>query len=386
VVRQAHHERTNQAHHGRTNQAHHGQNQPPVHPEPNQNPVRPELNQNPVHHELNQNPVRPEPVEGHAAEIDLLIATDCISEGQNLQDCDYLINYDIHWNPVRIIQRFGRIDRLGSKNTRIQLVNFWVTKELDNYINLKGRVEARMALVDTAATGEDNLLATEEDIDSELKYRHQQLEKLKNEVLDLEDMDESLSLTDFNLEDFRHELLNTLDISRQQLLNAPLGLHAIVPSPTGENAALLERVFSMAEKNAIKSGVIFCLRQKTDNDSNEKINPLTPYFLVYIGDNGTVHYHYSHAKQILDIFKALCADREQPYESLCQRFNEQTQNGADMTQYSELLKKAVAELVTVVKSKGQQSLLSGRGGVLIAEKKQINSLADFELITWLIIQ
>ncbi|MDP3840356.1 MAG: C-terminal helicase domain-containing protein, partial [Methylococcales bacterium] len=302
------------------------------------------------------------------AEIDLLIATDCISEGQNLQDCDYLINYDIHWNPVRIIQRFGRIDRLGSQNTCIQLVNFWPTKELDNYINLKARVEARMALVDASATGEDNLLTIEEEIDSELKYRHQQLEKLKHEVLDLEDMDESLSLTDFNLADFKHELLNQFDNQRQQLLNAPLGLYALVSA-----------------QNGMPSGVIFCLRQTAQHDNNQKINPLTPYFLVYIGDNGTVHYHYSHVKQILEIFKTLCDDKEHACETLCQLFNQQTQNGADMSHYSELLNLAVAELVTVVKNKGQQSVLSGRGGVLMPEKKQVNSLADFELITWLII-
>ena len=88
-------------------------------------------------------------------EIDLLIATDCISEGQNLQDCDYLVNYDIHWNPVRIIQRFGRVDRLGSRNDQIQLVNFWPNMELDEYINLEARVSGRMVLLDISATGEE---------------------------------------------------------------------------------------------------------------------------------------------------------------------------------------------------------------------------------------
>lgn len=113
-------------------------------------------------------------------EIDILIATDCISEGQNLQDCDYLINYDIHWNPVRLIQRFGRIDRIGSINPSIQMVNFWPTADLNEYINLKGRVESRMALVDLTATAEDNLLAVEDAQQlaaQELRYRDHQLER-----------------------------------------------------------------------------------------------------------------------------------------------------------------------------------------------------------------
>ncbi len=318
-------------------------------------------------------------------EIDLLIATDCISEGQNLQDCDYLVNYDIHWNPVRIIQRFGRIDRLGSTNKTIQMVNFWVTAELDVYLGLKNKVETRMVLVDLTATGDDNLLSDEEDSD-ELNYRHHQLEKLKHDVLDLEDTDETISLTDFTLDNFRSELLDGLDRIRQQLEDAPLGLHALVPCPSGMHANLSKREFSDIEKEVIQSGVIFCLRQKSDNDSNAKINPLHPHFLVYIGDNGTVRYHYTHAKQILEVFKLLCEQRETPYETLCQLFNHETKNGTDVSIYSDLLKKAVAELVEIVKTKGQQSLLGGRGAVLVPAKKQLTALSDFDLITWLIIK
>ncbi|MDR1485906.1 MAG: phospholipase D-like domain-containing protein, partial [Planctomycetaceae bacterium] len=221
-------------------------------------------------------------------EIDILIATDCISEGQNLQDCDFLINYDIHWNPVRIIQRFGRIDRLGSVNEKIQLVNFWPTKDLDNYINLKGRVETRMALVDLTATGEDNILNTDQIddlINADLKYRTSQLKRLRDEVLDIEEIDESISLTDFTLDDFRMDLLNFLDVDKKRVMNAPLGLYAIVPAPTGSiqsipalNIAQQNKEVNLSDKelSVIRPGVIFCLAQKDNSQGNETVNPLNP--------------------------------------------------------------------------------------------------------------
>lgn len=323
-------------------------------------------------------------------EIDILIATDCISEGQNLQDCDYLVNYDIHWNPVRIIQRFGRIDRLGSINETIQLVNFWPTRDLDNYINLKERVEARMALVDVTATGEDNILNTEQIhdlISDDLKYRNRQLKKLKEEILDLEDMDETVSLTDFTLDDFRIGLLNFMENNKKRLKDAPLGLYAIVPSPSGEYAGLLENSdFSASEKDIIKPGVIFCLMQKGECDGNEEVNPLNPYFLVYIRDDGTVRYNYTHAKQILEIFRLLCQGRKTPYEPLCKLFNEETHDGDNMDRYSGLLKKAVDEVVRIFKKKGRQRLTSDRGALLASKVKQLNEMEDFELVTWLIVR
>jgi len=326
----------------------------------------------------------------HHEEIDILIATDCISEGQNLQDCDYLINYDIHWNPVRIIQRFGRIDRLGSINAVIQLVNFWPTKDLDNYINLKERVEARMALVDVTATGEDNVLNTEqieELITDDLKYRNQQLKKLKNEVLDLEDMDETVSLTDFTLDDFRIELLNFIENNRKRLHDAPFGLYGVVPSPSGEHADLLGTdQFTGNEKDIIKPGVLFCLKQKGESDGNEEVNPLNPYFLVYIRADGTVRYNYTHAKQILEIYRLICQGRKEPFEKLCDLFNAETHNGDKMDSYTELLKKAVAEIIRIFKKKGSQKLTSDRGALLIPTTKQLQSMENFELVTWLIIK
>jgi hypothetical protein len=322
--------------------------------------------------------------------IDLLIATDCISEGQNLQDCDYLINYDIHWNPVRIIQRFGRIDRLGSKNDSIQLVNFWATKDLDAYINLKERVESRMALVDITATGEDNLLNVEqiEDlIEDDLKFRNQQLKKLKDEVLDLEDMNESISLTDFTLDDFRIELLNFLENNRQKLKDAPFGLYAVVPSPSGEFAKLGDsNRFSTAEKDIVQSGVLYCLRQKGDTEGNEEVNPLQPYFLIYIRNDGSVRFNYTNAKQILEVYRLLCSGIRKPYEVLCDLFNDETKQGEDMTQYTDLLKKAVAEISRVFKKRVHSQLTSNRGALLIPKSKQVDDMSDFELVTWLIIK
>ncbi len=323
-------------------------------------------------------------------EIDILIATDCISEGQNLQDCDYLINYDIHWNPVRIIQRFGRIDRLGSINEKIQLVNFWPTKDLDNYINLKERVEARMALVDVTATGEDNILNTEqieELISEDLRYRNRQLKKLKEEILDLEEMDESVSLTDFTLDDFRVELLNYIDANRRKLEAAPFGLYAVVPSPSNDQSPPpVTPLFSSAEKDIIKPGTVYCLKQRGDTDGNEALNPLQPYFLVYIRNDGTVRYNYTNAKQILEIYRLLCQGRREPYEKLCDLFNSETHNGDEMSQYADLLKKAIAEIAHIFKRKAAQKLTSDRGALIVPKSKQPNDTGSFELVTWLVIK
>jgi SNF2 family DNA or RNA helicase len=323
-------------------------------------------------------------------EIDILIATDAISEGQNLQDCDYLVNYDIHWNPVRIIQRFGRIDRIGSKNQKIQLVNFWATKDLDNYINLKNRVEARMALVDVTATGEENILNSkqlEDIIEEDLKYRNQQLKRLKEEVLDLEEMSESVSLTDFTLDDFRQDLSNFLNINRDLLESAPLGLYAIVPAPVGDFSNLHKsEKFTEIEKEIIKPGVVFCLRQTVEAVENEAVNPLQPFFLVYLRDDGTVRFNFTNSKQVLEIFRRMCEGKTQPFEELCTIFNRETDNGKEMTKYSGLLKKAVSEIANKFKERSIGKLTLDRSAVIAPKEKQIEKLSDFELITWLIIK
>jgi SNF2 family DNA or RNA helicase len=319
------------------------------------------------------------------AEIDLLIATDCISEGQNLQDCDYLINYDIHWNPVRIIQRFGRIDRIGSACRSVQLVNFWPTQALEKYVNLKNRVEARMALVDIAATFEDNILKTdelEELIHEDLRYRDKQLLRLREEILDLEDFSESIALNEFTLDDFRIELAKYIESNRQLLKDAPLGLYSVVP-PNPEH-------------QVIAPGVIYCLRQKVEKadglpdrkqDPNATtVNPLQPYYLVYVRQDGTVRFGFAQPKQILEILRLLCAGKTAAYEELCQLFDAETQNGADMRAYSALLQKAVESIVATFRRRVAAGLQSGRDFVIPERSAQANDSDDFELITWLVIK
>lgn len=308
-------------------------------------------------------------------EIDILIATDCISEGQNLQDCDYLVNYDIHWNPVRIIQRFGRIDRIGSVNPTVQLINFWPTEDLNQYINLKNRVESRMALVDITATGEDNLLDGEELenlLTEEMSYRDRQLLRLKDEVLDLEDFDETVSLTEFTLDDFRIDLLNYLQRNRRALEEAPLGLYAVVPPLPGYDA--------------IQPGIIFCLQQTEIPEESDRVNPLDPYFLVYIRDTGDIRYTFAQPKQILEIFRLLCSGKTTPDDALCHLWNLETDNGSKMDKQSELLKKAVNSIrQTFLKRMTGDLFKSGKGGMILPKTQQVTKTTDFELITWLII-
>ncbi len=311
-------------------------------------------------------------------EIDLLIATDCISEGQNLQDCDLLINYDIHWNPVRIIQRFGRIDRIGSINQRVQLVNFWPTEDLNKYIDLKNRVEARMALVDITATMADNLLRPEEIRDliaDDLTYRDRQLLRLKDEVLDLEDLSETVTLNEFTLEDFRIELTRYIESNRRLLEDAPFGLYAVVP-PHPDYAV-------------ITPGVILCLRQvnhqPSSTERSDRVNPLQPYFLVYIREGGDVRFGFAQPKQILEMYRVLCAGVSTPYEALCMWFDQHTDNGHDMAQYGRLLNQAVDSIVRTFRQRAVRSLLSDRAGVLPTKQAQARSTDDFELITWLVI-
>lgn len=316
-------------------------------------------------------------------EIDLLIATDCISEGQNLQDCDYLVNYDIHWNPVRIIQRFGRIDRIGSINHAVHLVNFWPTEDLNKYINLKNRVEARMALVDLSATFEDNVLKNEEIediISDDLRYRDKQLLRLKDEVLDIEDLGDSVSLTEFTLDDFRLELLKYIESNKQALEDAPFGLYTCVPPHP--------------DYKVIGPGVIFCFRQEGHREGapdakpepSESINPLHPYFLVYVLDDGNVRFGFAHPKQILDIYRILCSGKAEAYSQLCNLFDQETNHGNAMAAYDTLLQKAVNSLSSTFRKRAASGLQSSRGFVLPNAQEQIHEKTDLELVTWLVIK
>jgi superfamily II DNA or RNA helicase len=310
-------------------------------------------------------------------EIDILIATDCISEGQNLQDCDLVVNYDIHWNPVRLIQRFGRIDRIGSRSPAVKMVNFWPTDDLNQYIDLKNRVEARMALVDVTATGYDGLLNPEEIEDlvkTDLNFRDKQLLRLKDEVLDLEDMTETVSLSEFTLDEFRIDLLNFLQENRKKLEAAPLGLYACVPAPVLTHPQL-------------QPGVVFCLRQRdalAGRDS-ERVNPLAPHFLVYVRDTGEVRYNFTHARQVLEIFRLLCSGATSAFDDLCDAFDRDTSNGQDMAKYSKLLEDAVAAIAQQFQKRNVSNLFSGRGGKLTDAGKHVSRSDDFELITWLVL-
>jgi len=313
-------------------------------------------------------------------EIDILVATDCISEGQNLQDCDYLVNYDIHWNPVRIIQRFGRIDRIGSRNEAVQLVNFWPVADLDRYINVKHRVEARMALADLAATQTDNLLDAaqlEDLIGEDLRFRNKQLKRLQNEVLDLEDLDDAPSLTNFSLDDFRIELLQFLESRRADLEDAPLGLYAVVPPPDKATPA-------------VQPGALFCLRRASQADrkstTGEKLNPLSPHFLLYVHDDGEVRYSFAQPKETLNLLRALAAGHPSALRSLCDRFDKTTRGGTDMSHYESLVASALRTIEATFRKRAATNLLSGRDALLPGAGESVAADdGDWELVTWLVV-
>jgi hypothetical protein len=301
-------------------------------------------------------------------ELDLLIATDCISEGQNLQDCDWLINYDIHWNPVRIIQRFGRIDRIGSPNDRIQLVNFWPNMELEEYINLEQRVSGRMVLLDISATGEENLIEQDSGNQmNDLEYRRKQLLKLQDAVIDLEDLSTGVSIADLTLTDFRIDLAQYLKAHPGVLESLPLGTCAVTTTTEAE----------------IAPGIIFCLRAEGDaaTRSAEAGYPLGAQYLVHVGDDGTVLLPYTQAKQILDRLKRLCLGRDLPNMGACARFDKTTKQGEDMRAAQRLLAAAVASIAGKNQERAVASLFTPGG--THAMKGEFAGINDFEVIAWL---
>lgn len=297
-------------------------------------------------------------------EIDVLIATDCISEGQNLQDCDYLINYDIHWNPVRIIQRFGRIDRIGSKNDVIQLVNYWPDMELDDYIKLKGRVESRMKATVITSTGDDNLLSANEKGD--LEYRRNQLKKLQNEVVDIEDMDTGVNIMDLGLNEFRLDLLANLKEHPNMDLT-PFGMSAVV------NASEL-----------VEPGVMYVLKNKNNGVNIDRSNLLHPFYMVYLSHTGTVICDHLSPKKLLDKMRYACKDKTEPDKALCKQFNKETRDGKNMRHYSDLLKSAIESIITVKEESDIDDFLNGVQGNLFTS--EIRGLDDFELICFLVIK
>lgn len=305
-------------------------------------------------------------------EIDVLIATDCISEGQNLQDCDYLINYDIHWNPVRIIQRFGRIDRIGSKNTDIQLLNFWPTDDLNAYIDLAERVKGRMVLLDVSATGEENIIddRTTKEM-NDLEYRKKQLQKLQNEVVDLEDISGGISITDLTFNDFKIDLMEYMKEHGEELANAPSGLYAI--------ARISDNL-----RDTVKPGVIFVLRQIKGARQTKEQNALFPYYLAYITDEGEVKANFLQGKQVLDYLKKFCSGQDTIAKDLAEVFNEETRQGRKMDKYSDLLQKTIEDLIGKKQEVGVASLFS-KGGTAVPQNVD-DGLADFELVTFLVLK
>ena len=299
-------------------------------------------------------------------EIDILIATDCISEGQNLQDCDYLINYDIHWNPVRIIQRFGRIDRIGSQNEVIQLVNFWPNMELDEYINLESRVSGRMVMLDMSATGEENIIE-EKTTMNDLEYRKKQLKQLQDQVPDIEDINGNISITDLSFNDFKMDLVNYMKNHKELLEKAPTGMYAIAKSNIDE---------------AVR-GVVFCLKKINQNIKPSEYNTLNPYFFVYIKDDGEILLNFIQSKKILDIYKKVCSGQNELYTELIKEFNQETNNAKDMKKFTDFLEKTVENIVGKEEEKGIESLFSFDKTTL---SKSVQNMDDFELISFLVIK
>ncbi len=297
-------------------------------------------------------------------EIDVLIATDCISEGQNLQDCDYLINYDIHWNPVRIIQRFGRIDRIGSRNEVIQLVNYWPDMELDDYIKLKGRVESRMKATVITSTGDDNLLSVDEKGD--LEYRRNQLKKLQNEVVDIEDMDTGVNIMDLGLNEFRLDLLANLKEHPNMDLT-PFGMSAVVSA-----------------SELVEPGVMYVLKNKNNAVNIDRSNLLHPFYMVYISHTGTVICDHLSPKKLLDKMRYACKDKTEPDMALCKQFNKETRDGKNMRHYSNLLQSVIESIITVKEESDIDDFLNGMQGNLFSN--EIRGLDDFELICFLVIK
>nr|MBC8433248.1 DEAD/DEAH box helicase family protein [Candidatus Desulfatibia vada] len=305
-------------------------------------------------------------------EIDILISTDCLSEGQNLQDCDYVVNYDIHWNPVRIIQRFGRIDRLGSKNQVIQLVNFWPNMELDEYINLVARVSGRMVLLDISATGEENIIEfPDAGKMNDLEYRRRQLEQLQNEVVDLEDLGGGISITDMTLNDFRMDLAEYLKEHADRLEQMPPGAFAVT------------HLDNLIEEDGLEPGVIFCLRSESAKVSTDSTFALAPHYLVWVSESGEVQMNFTQAKKILDLLKKLSLGRSQPDEGAVVRFNFATRDATDMSKYQALLAKAVAAITGKAEEKGVESLFQ-RGGTVLS-RESFQGIDDFEVVSYLII-
>ena len=307
--------------------------------------------------------------------VDLIIATDCISEGQNLQDCDTVLNYDIHWNPVRIIQRFGRIDRIGSNNVVVKMINYWPTEDMEVYLRLQSRVASRMALADATASGDDDPLNefTYQHAEMELNFRDEQLRQLREEVLDLDDLSDGVVLSDFTLDYFFAQLLKYLERNRAELDATPNGAYAVTDN----------------ENNRTENGVIFFLKQRNaSTDKQEKTaSPVHPYYIVYIRNNRDIRYGCANAKQVLDLFEASAVGKTEPIQNLCLQFDRETEHGDNMAHYNKLLDTVITHITRSHTKTQTKNLRSGgtRDFKLPVTSEAPKDSTDFELVTWLII-
>lgn len=300
------------------------------------------------------------------AEVDLLIATDCVSEGQNLQDCDTCVNYDIHWNPVRIVQRFGRIDRIGSKNKKIQLINFWPDIALDQYIHLNNRVAARMAILDGTATGDSNILEEDQE---DMEFRQKQLQQLKNgEIIDLEDIDGNITITDLGLNDFKMDVANYIK-NEGTHKNIPKGMHTVVKADASKG---------------IVPGVIFAMKNINNSVNFNKQNRLHPYYLVYVDKKGSVINNHLQIKAILDVLQTTCKHKTEPIQEVYEIFNKETADGLKMDKYNKLLGDGIHSIIEVKEESDIRSLFTSGSGVLMDNK--IRGLEDFELLAFVVIE
>jgi len=317
------------------------------------------------------------PIPDGKPEIDIIFATDCISEGQNLQDCDLVVNYDIHWNPVRLIQRFGRIDRIGSRNRQVRMINYWPVPELERYLNLENRVKARMALMDATATGDEPMTEDEmrEGSETDVSFRDAQMRQLYNGVLDMDKSGDGVDMSDFSFDDFIAQLMNYLERKRKELESAPLGIYALVDCARAQESIL----------PAAAPGVIFCLRHRKAPQDATARNPLGDYYLVYVRDDGEVRYNYTHAKQVLELFGELAREKTEALLRLCAAFDRETDNGQEMAKYDQLLYHVFAA-VSGQFERQEAGALSRRDGVLSKSSERPRGADDFELVTWLVIK
>ena len=253
--------------------------------------------------------------------IDVLFGTDCVSEGQNLQDCDCVVNYDIHWNPVRIIQRFGRVDRIGSRNERVKLINFWPDMDLNEYINLTDRVKNRMQAVNIAGTGYDNPLAEGDDVG----FRDEPLGRMMNgEIVDMESLKTGVSITDLGLNEYALALKKYM-AAHLAFGNLPPGINAVIEAKP---------------EDGLVPGVIFFLRNRDERLRNEA-NYFHPFYTVYLASDGSIIKDSTQGKQVIELLRKGCEGKSEPISDLCKVFNRETRDGIKMDAYSALLSKAI---------------------------------------------